>query len=57
MKHSHMWLCAAFASLTIVLAALGAGVLAFIPAAGCAVMCVTMVWTMVRHSAKHRSHA
>jgi hypothetical protein len=56
MKHSHMWLCGAFAALTVVLAVAGAGAWAFVPAAGCAVMCVTMVWTMVR-SAKHGKHA
>ena len=53
MKHSHMWLCGGFAALTIVLAASGAGALAFIPAAGCAVMCAVMVWTMVRGSSTH----
>jgi hypothetical protein len=51
-----MWLCGTFAALTIVLAAAGAGVLAFIPAAGCAVMCATMVWTMLRGTAKHSTH-
>jgi hypothetical protein len=57
MKHSHMWLCGTFAALTIVLAAAGAGALAFIPAAGCAVMCATIVWTMLRGTAKHGTHA
>jgi uncharacterized membrane protein len=56
MKRSHMWICGTFAALTVVFAVAGAEAWAFIPAAGCAVMCATMVWTMVR-SAKHSKHA
>ena len=44
---SDMWLCMAFGALTIVLAVVGTP-LAFIPAAGCALMCGRMVWSMVR---------
>jgi hypothetical protein len=57
MKHSHMWLCGAFAALTVVLAAAGAGPVAFIPAAGCAVMCIAMVWTMIRGVHNHSRNA
>jgi hypothetical protein len=52
MKHSHlhMWLCGGFAALTVVV--VGAGAFALIPAAGCAVTCASMVWSMVRGSGK-----
>jgi hypothetical protein len=46
--HSHMWLCGGSAALTVVLVVAGAGAWAFIPAAGCAVACAMMIWTMVR---------
>jgi hypothetical protein len=55
MKHSHMWLCGAFAALTVVLAVAGAGAFALIPAAGCAVTCASMVWSMVRDANKRRA--
>ena len=45
---SDMWLCATFGAMTIALAVIGTP-LAFIPAAGCAVMCGRMVWSMVRN--------
>lgn len=57
MKHSHMWLCGGFAALTVVLVVAGAGAFALIPAAGCAVMCATMIWTMVRGASKRGTHA
>ena len=52
MKHSHMWLCGAFAALTVVLVVAGAGLFALIPAAGCAVTCASMVWSMIHGSGK-----
>jgi hypothetical protein len=42
-----MWLCGAFAAVTGVLAVIGAGAWAFIPAAGCAVTCGLMVLSMI----------
>jgi hypothetical protein len=48
MKHSHMFVCAGLGGLTVLLATLGAGPVAFVPAAGCAAMCVHMIWAMVR---------
>ena len=48
MNHSHVWLCVALGALTVVFATLGAGPVAFVPAAGCAAMCIHMAWTMVR---------
>jgi uncharacterized membrane protein len=48
MNHSHIWICISLGALTVLLATLGAGLVAFVPAAGCAVMCIHMIWTMVR---------
>ena len=55
MNHSHIWVCVALGALTAVFATLGAGPVAFVPAAGCAAMCIHMVWTMVRGDAR-RGH-
>ena len=48
MNHSHIWICISLGALTALLATLGAGLVAFVPAAGCAVMCIHMIWTMIR---------
>ena len=51
MMHSHMlWFCGGLMVLAIVLAATGAGAIAFLAPLGCAVMMVGMVWMMVRGS-------
>jgi hypothetical protein len=55
MKHSH-WLCGVLGALTILLAVLGAGAWALIPAAGCAAACAHMVWTMVRTGPHRTGH-
>ena len=57
MNHSHMWLCGAFGALTIVLASVGAGAVALIPAAGCAVTCGMMVWSVIQGARKPSQHA
>lgn len=49
MKHWHMLLCAAVVAVGVILAAAGAGALAFIPILGCVAMMGMMVWMMVRH--------
>jgi hypothetical protein len=52
----HMSLCVVFAGLTVLLAVLGAGAWALIPAAGCAVVCGQMVWHMINAGHKPASH-
>ena len=54
MKHSHMlWMCGGLMILAVVLAATGAGAIAFLAPLGCAVMMVGMVWMMVRTGRHH----
>lgn len=48
MKTLHIWFCMAFVAVAVVLVAVGADSLAFIPALGCAAMTGMMVWMMVR---------
>ena len=57
MNHSHMWLCGVFGALTVLLVVVGAGAWALIPAAGCAVTCGMMVWSMVRSGHQPSQHA
>jgi hypothetical protein len=52
-----MWLCGTFATLTVVLVVAGAGAFALIPAAGCAVTCATMIWTMARDARERGNRA
>jgi hypothetical protein len=48
MKHWHMALCGLFIVAGVVLVAVGADALAFLPAAGCALMMGAMMWMMIR---------
>jgi hypothetical protein len=50
MHHSRKYhlMCVGFGILTAVMAALGAGLWALIPAAGCAITCVQMIVGMIR---------
>jgi hypothetical protein len=49
MKAWHMFACLGLVALAVVLVAVGADALAFLPALGCAAMMGAMVWMMVRH--------
>lgn len=48
MKNWHMLACLGLVAVVVVLVAVGAGALAFIPAIGCALMMGAMVWMMTR---------
>ena len=53
MKLSHIGLCLGALALAFLLGALGAGWIAFIPAAACAGMCIYMIAGMVRGAPDH----
>jgi hypothetical protein len=48
MKHWHLVLCGLFVVAGVVLVAVGAGALSFLPAAGCMLMMGAMMWMMMR---------
>ena len=53
MHTKHMLICAGLVAVAIILGTAGAGGFAFIPALGCGLMMVMMIWMMIRPGGHH----